>query len=126
MEAQRDQATYLSSHSSEVEAIRLENLPKMTQLRCRSTESLGNFPKFTHLRYVRMACTGTLAKITELRSKRTERPGNMPKITQLSYGSTDKLGYLPPMGWVQSQKGQNSAFVSKGNHSISQYSKSMP
>ena len=89
-----------------MEARRLANLPKITQLRCGSTESLGNLPKFTQPRYVRMAHTGNLAKITELRSERTERPGNMPKITQLSYESTDRLGYLPPMGWVQSQKWQ--------------------
>ena len=69
MEAQRDEATYLSSYSSEVEAGRLANLPKMTQLRCGSTESLGNFPKFTQLRYVRIVHTGILAKITQLGSE---------------------------------------------------------
>ena len=96
---QRDLTIYLSSHSSEVEGERLAILPKITQLTCRSTESLGKLFKLTRLKYQRTAYTGILPKIIELRSESRERSGNLPEITQLRYGSTDRLGYLPPMGW---------------------------
>ena len=74
-------------------------MPKITQLTCRSTESLGKLSKLTWLKYQRTAYTGILSKIIELRSESRERSGNLPEITQLRYGSTDRLGYLPPMGW---------------------------
>ena len=86
-----------------MERDRLAIMSKITQLTCRSTESLGNLSKLTRLKYERTAHTGILPKIIELRSESRKKSDNLPKITQMRYGSTDRSGYLPLMGWVQSQ-----------------------
>jgi len=62
-------------------------LPKITQVRDRSTERSGHLPKMPQLRNGSTESFGNLPKITQLIYASTKRSGNLPRITQPRCGA---------------------------------------